>query len=124
MEAPNPNLQAPEKLQSTNSKPLSLAGCWNLNFGASLELGGWSLGFSALGFRALIPTLAVVGAVPAQAQPDYGPAIWNPAYPGHWYTTGYAHAFCVIHDMEGYYLSTISYFQRSTTQASIHYAVN
>ena len=37
----------------------------------------------------------------AQAQPDYPPALWNPAYPGHWYTSGYGHYFCVIHDMEG-----------------------
>jgi hypothetical protein len=58
------------------------------------------------------------------AQPDYPEAIWRSAYPGHWYTTGYARAFVVIHDMEGYYLSTISYFQRETTQASAHYLVN
>ncbi|MEP6664158.1 MAG: N-acetylmuramoyl-L-alanine amidase, partial [Verrucomicrobiota bacterium] len=46
------------------------------------------------------------------------------AYAGHWYTSGNGHKFHVIHDMEGYYLSTISYFQRSSTQASIHYCVN
>ena len=59
-----------------------------------------------------------------QAQPDYPPAIWRPAYPGHWYTSGNGHHFLVIHDMEGYYLSTISYFQQSGTQASINYCVN
>jgi hypothetical protein len=59
-----------------------------------------------------------------QAQPDYAPAIWRPAYPGHWYTSGNGHHFLVIHDMEGYYLSTISYFQQSGTQASINYCVN
>ena len=58
------------------------------------------------------------------AQPDYAPAIWKPAYNGHWYTTGTGHNFCVIHDMEGYYLSTISYIQQSATQVSIHYCVN
>jgi len=60
----------------------------------------------------------------ADAQPDYAPAIWNPAYSGHWYTTGNSHSFCVIHDMEGYYLTTISYMQQSGTQVSIHYCVN
>src|SRR5205807_9420195 len=43
---------------------------------------------------------------------------------GHWYTTGNGHKFHVIHDMEGYYLSTISYFQNCNTQASVHYCVN
>lgn len=58
------------------------------------------------------------------AQPDYPGALWRQAYPGHWYTTGVGRYFVVIHDMEGYYLSTISYFQRETTQASAHYCVN
>ncbi|MDB6125937.1 MAG: hypothetical protein JWQ71_4930 [Pedosphaera sp.] len=64
------------------------------------------------------------GAMAVQAQPDYGPAIWRPVYSGHWYTSGNGHKFVVIHDMEGYYLSTISYFQQSGTQASVHYYVN
>jgi N-acetyl-anhydromuramyl-L-alanine amidase AmpD len=62
-------------------------------------------------------------AADAWAQPDYGPALWNPAYPGHWYTSDCCHSFCVIHDMEGYYEATISYFQAQATQASIHYCV-
>jgi hypothetical protein len=45
-------------------------------------------------------------------QPDYPAAIWRPAYPGHWYTSGNGRHFVVIHDMEGYYLSTISYFSK------------
>jgi hypothetical protein len=57
-------------------------------------------------------------------QPDYPLAHWASAFPGHWYTTGYRKDFVVIHDMEGYYLSVISYFQQSATQASIHYDVN
>jgi hypothetical protein len=57
-------------------------------------------------------------------QPDYPAASWRPAYPGHWYTSGNGRHFVVIHDMEGYYLSTISYFQRSNTQASAHYCIN
>ena len=60
------------------------------------------------------------------SQPDYPLAHWVSAAtnPDHWYTTGVSHSFVVIHDMEGYYLSTISYFQASTTDASIHYCVN
>ena len=65
-----------------------------------------------------------LGATAAWAQPDYPPALWNPAYPEHWYTSGDSHSFCVIHDMENYYLAVISYFQQSGTQASIHYCIN
>ena len=57
-------------------------------------------------------------------QPDYPLAHWMPAYSGHWYTSGYKKDFVVIHDMEGYYLGVISYFQQSTTNASVHYDVN
>jgi hypothetical protein len=67
--------------------------------------------------------IALLGAN-AVASTDYGPAIWNSAYSGHWYTSGNGHNFHVIHDMEGYYLSTISYFQQSGTSASVHYCVN
>jgi len=59
------------------------------------------------------------------AQPDYPDARFISAYPGHWYTTGgHPYDFVVIHDMEGYYLSVISYFQLSATQASAHYCIN
>src|SRR5262245_7149024 len=68
--------------------------------------------------------MTLLCAFAASASTDYGPAIWRPVYSGHWYTSGHGHKFVVIHDMEGYYLSTISYFQRSTTQASVHYFVN
>lgn len=67
--------------------------------------------------------IALFGASTACAQPDYAPALWNPAYTNHWYTSGCCHSFCIIHDMEGYYEATISYFQASGTSASIHYAV-
>ncbi|MDE3058273.1 MAG: Ig-like domain-containing protein [Bacteroidota bacterium] len=59
-----------------------------------------------------------------QDQPDYPGAKWAQAYPGHWYTTGYPKDFVVIHDMEGYYEAVISYFQQSTTSASIFYCIN
>ena len=58
------------------------------------------------------------------AQPDYTNAIWRQAYPGHWYTSGRTRQFHVVHDMEGYYWGTISYFQQSGTQASVYYCVN
>jgi hypothetical protein len=60
----------------------------------------------------------------AQASTDYGPAIWRSAYSGHWYTSGYGHRFMVIHDMEGYYWGTISYFQKSSTMVSVTYCTN
>src|SRR5438270_12012022 len=67
---------------------------------------------------------SLLATLSTQASSDYGPAIWNPACNGHWYTSGYGHKFHVVHDMEGYYLSTISYFQNCATQASVHYCVN
>jgi N-acetyl-anhydromuramyl-L-alanine amidase AmpD len=60
----------------------------------------------------------------SNASTDYAPAIWRSAYSGHWYTSGYGHRFMVEHDMEGYYASTISYFQRSSTMVSMTYLVN
>ncbi|MDB6027569.1 MAG: Esterase [Verrucomicrobiales bacterium] len=75
--------------------------------------------------KSCLLTLGAVAATTAlQASTDYAPAVWRQAYSGHWYTSGNGHKFAVIHDMEGYYASTISYFQRSTTQASVHYCVN
>ena len=59
------------------------------------------------------------------AQPDYDPAHWVPPVGcDKFYTTGNAHGFCVIHDMEGYYWTTISYLNTCSVQASIHYMVN
>lgn len=60
----------------------------------------------------------------AADKPDYPGAKWASAYPGHWYASGNARDFVVIHDMEGYYLSVISYFQQQGTQASAHYCIN
>ncbi|MCX6138874.1 MAG: Ig-like domain-containing protein [Ignavibacteriales bacterium] len=57
-------------------------------------------------------------------QPDYPLAKWVSAAAGHWYTSGNGRNFVVIHDMEGYYVSTISYFQMASTQASAHFCVN
>lgn len=60
----------------------------------------------------------------AEDTPDYPLAKWAQAAAGHWYTSGYGDFFVVIHDMEGYYLSTISYFQNPSTQASAHFCIN
>ncbi|MDQ6630265.1 MAG: N-acetylmuramoyl-L-alanine amidase, partial [Verrucomicrobiota bacterium] len=61
----------------------------------------------------------------AIASADYGPAIWNPPCNANYYTSGYGHKFHVVHDMEGYYQSTISMFNRcGYTSASVHYLTN
>jgi len=65
-----------------------------------------------------------IGATAAQASADYGPAILRLAYKNHWYNSGSGHKFLVIHDMEGYYWTTISFFQQQSTTASVHYCVN
>jgi len=68
-------------------------------------------------------TVAV--ATSSQASTDYGPAIWHAICAANWYTSGNGHHFCVIHDMEGYYASTISWFSScSMHSASVYYAVN
>src|SRR6476619_5538154 len=60
----------------------------------------------------------------AQAQPDYAPAAWVPAACTKYYNTGNGHKFVVIHDMEGYYASAISYLNRCDVSVSINYMVN
>src|SRR5262245_35565903 len=76
--------------------------------------------------KKLTLALGAIGLVSAaQASTDYGPAIWHPICNANWYTSGNGHHFCVIHDMEGYYASTIAWFDNcSMSSASIHYAVN
>ncbi len=58
--------------------------------------------------------------------PDYPSATWVPGVPGYYYPTGNGKKFVVIHDMEGYYASVISYFQHLSDgrQVSVHYCVN
>lgn len=86
---------------------------------------------------ALAPIRTAVAKIQAEAEakrseilqkptdmPDYPLAKWAQAASGHWYTTGVGDYFVVIHDMEGYYLSTISYFQNPATQASAHFCIN
>ncbi len=67
----------------------------------------------------------LLNSVFAWAQPDYPPAHWVPPVGcDKWYTTGYGHNFCVIHDMEGYYWTSISYLNQCSISASVHYLVN
>ncbi|MDB6024194.1 MAG: hypothetical protein JWM68_417, partial [Verrucomicrobiales bacterium] len=77
--------------------------------------------------RSRLANIAVLAGIAApmamQASTDYGPAVWQ--YPAcNYSTSGYGHSFCVIHDMEGYYLGSMSYLSHCSTSASIHYGVN
>ncbi len=66
------------------------------------------------------------------ASTDYGPAVDRMITCSKWYTSGYGKKFVVIHDMEGYYLTGISYLRRCDLNASggynvatsCHYVVN
>src|SRR5262245_7128465 len=69
-------------------------------------------------------SIAACAVSAAHASSDYGPAVWNPPSCTKWYTSGYGHHFCVIHDMEGYYASSISYLNTCGVSASVYYAVN
>src|SRR3954464_11728771 len=79
-----------------------------------------------------VAALFLVTVTAVWAQPDYAPAHWVPTPCGKYYTSGNGHQFCVIHDMEGYYLTSISYLNRCDTdtngsyvvQSSVHYLVN
>jgi hypothetical protein len=63
-------------------------------------------------------------AVPlASASTDYAPAVWKPNC-GQFYTSGNIHDFQVLHSLEGYYLASISFYQKCSTAASLHYLVN
>ena len=88
-----------------------------------------------MGFRMkflLSLTAALAWTAGALAQPDYPPAHWNPPACTKYYTSGNGHKFCVIHDMEGYYQTSVSYLNRCDTDtngdynvsASVHYLVN
>src|SRR4051812_472851 len=70
-----------------------------------------------------VPLSVGVAISAAHASADYGPAIWNPNC-GQYNISGSGHKFHVVHDMEGYYLSTISHFKSCSTTSSVHYCVN
>jgi hypothetical protein len=72
----------------------------------------------------LLRTAALAAGTSSFASTDYGPAVWRPVCDGKWYTTGYGKKFYVIHDMEGYYLTGISYLQRCDVSTSVHYVIN
>jgi N-acetyl-anhydromuramyl-L-alanine amidase AmpD len=78
--------------------------------------------------RRLLASMTMAGMAASftgQASTDYGPAVWRPICNANYYTSGSGHKFHVIHDIEGYYASTISWFTScGMTSASVHYAVN
>ena len=65
-----------------------------------------------------------LAATAVMALPEYGNVWRSPSGCTKYYTSGNGHKFCVIHDMEGYYYTAISYLNTCTVSASIHYAVN
>ena len=82
--------------------------------------------------HAVIWAMSFLCALTASGQPDYTAAHWVPPACTKYYGSGNGHKFCVIHDMEGYYLTSISYLNRCDTdtngvlnvQASVNYLVN
>ena len=74
--------------------------------------------------RVLTSVTLAATAFAANASTDYGPATWKQACSSHWYTYHYTRYLYVIHDMEGYYASTISYLQGCNNSVSVHYAIN
>jgi N-acetyl-anhydromuramyl-L-alanine amidase AmpD len=80
---------------------------------------------SAAGFGRLMLAAGALGSAGVlYASTDYGPAVWRPVNCSKYNTSGYGHKFCVIHDMEGYYLTGTSYIRQCGVQASCHYTVN
>ncbi|MSU59576.1 MAG: hypothetical protein EXS35_15655 [Pedosphaera sp.] len=77
-------------------------------------------------------TLLLAPRTTVVASTDYAPAVTRLVTCSKYYTTGYGKQFVVIHDMEGYYLTGISYLNRCdlntsgsyNVAVSIHYCVN
>jgi N-acetylmuramoyl-L-alanine amidase/Immunoglobulin I-set domain/Ig-like domain from next to BRCA1 gene/Immunoglobulin domain len=75
--------------------------------------------------KSIAPTVGLsLAATAAWALPEYGDVWRPPSGCTKYYSTGNGHHFCVIHDMEGYYYTAVSYLNRCDISASIHYAVN
>lgn len=68
--------------------------------------------------------VALMGTTNARATADYGPAVDRMLTCAKYYTTGNGKRFVVIHDMEGYYLTGISYLRRCDLNASGNYNVS
>src|SRR5262245_38856466 len=66
---------------------------------------------------------AVAIAPSATGSSDYAPAVDKILTCSKYYTSGYGKKFVVIHDMEGYYASGISYLRRCDLNASGGYNV-
>jgi len=55
---------------------------------------------------------------------DYGPALWNAAYSGNYQTANRTKVdHIVIHDTEGSYTGTISWFKNASSNVSAHYVI-
>ncbi|MGZ4135480.1 MAG: N-acetylmuramoyl-L-alanine amidase [Tumebacillaceae bacterium] len=67
------------------------------------------------------------GTITPNATPDEPGVIWNPAYSGNYQASSRPTSapinYVVIHDTEGSYSGTISWFQDPTAQVSAHYVV-
>ncbi len=66
----------------------------------------------------------LAGTSAVMALPEYGDVWRPPSGCTKYYTSGNGHHFCVIHDMEGYYYTAISYLDSCSVSASIYYGVN
>lgn len=83
---------------------------------------------------ALLFSSAAAPAQQTQTNSDYPSARWVPLTCNKFYNSGNGRRFFVIHDMEGYYTSSISYLNRCdlktdgsgdyAVEASVHYCVN
>ena len=76
-------------------------------------------------FKSIAPTVGFsLAATAAMALPQYGD-VWRPPSGCTKYSTsGSGHHFCVIHCMDGYYYSSVSYLNSCSIGASIYYSVN
>jgi hypothetical protein len=75
--------------------------------------------------RSIAPAVGLsLAATAALALPEYGNVWRPPSGCNKYYSSGNGHHFCVVHDMEGYYYTGVSYLNRCDISASIYYAVN
>ena len=53
---------------------------------------------------------------------DYGPAVWSPS-PNYYNDNNFNQLFCVVHDTEGPFASSLSWLQNPASSASAHYII-
>src|SRR5689334_8164776 len=70
------------------------------------------------------PLVALVFCTVARAQTDYPPAHWDPPSGcNKYYNTGNGHQFFVHHDIESYYLVSVSYLNRCDVKTNVQFNV-